>query len=111
MRKDKVLYRGDVVSILSISKTSLRVYNVSKDEFVPRWIDDSDCEYLPLNFECLVDLGFKAKDGALVNDNILAAETQLGWEFSLDGLFEFQLKYYHELKRCLDFFQKHGVTT
>lgn len=52
-RKDYLLLEGDIVSVLSISKTSLRVYNITKDNYVPLWMNNTSFEYLPLSEEVI----------------------------------------------------------
>lgn len=48
-RGDRIMYGDDVVQVLSTSKTSIRVYNITKDEFESRWIEAKEFEYLKIN--------------------------------------------------------------
>ena len=62
MRGDRLLYGSDVVQVLTISKTSLRVYNITKDEYIAEWIDDKHFDYLPIEPQAFNIL----KDGSMV---------------------------------------------
>ena len=110
MRENLLLYKGDAVSVLTVAKSSLRVYNVTKDVFVERWIDSKHFEPLPLNVEMVEDLGFKTNGVMelkieLDHCNIYIEETQNGWEVTIRTGMGYvilaKVNYHHELMNIL----------
>jgi len=111
MRRNLLLYNGDVVSVLTVAKSSLRVYNITKDKFISEWIDSDKFKPLPLNLELVKELGFFIDRGSELiykaeTVRLYIEETQLGWELTIrtgSGTY-FVLtivKYYHELSNLL----------
>lgn len=76
-RGDKLMHGGDVVQVLSISKTSLRVYNITKDLFLPKWVEAKEFEYLEVSPMTV----------SVVMDEVIK---------------EVELKYSHEYKKFLE---------
>ena len=82
-RGDKLMYGDDVVQVLSISKTSLRVYNITQDFFIPKWVEAKEFEYLEVSSMTV----------SVVMDDVIK---------------EVELKYSHEYKRFLQLWELSG---
>ena len=83
-RGDKLMYGDDVVQVLSISKTSLRVYNITQDFFIPKWVEAKEFEYLeiPVLPIILINSMGVEKEVIITHDHELNKFNSL-WELSV----------------------------
>ena len=88
--------------VLSIAKTSVRVYNIDDDQYVNLWIDAEYCDPLKLSHDEILELGGhinKTEGGYSFKDGpITVYDNQLGWDVWVYGIcVKPYLKYSHEL--------------
>jgi len=58
MRENLLVYGDDIVSVLTIAKSSLRVYNVTQDNYIQLWVNKNKLNPLPIYDKGLSSLGF-----------------------------------------------------
>jgi len=111
-RHNLLLYEGNIVEVLTISKTSLRVFNISNDNYIGQWVDTNKFDPLPLSARIVEDMGFdnnrtyfkKVVKGRSV---FISPNTREEWVLDLclrDCKFVF--KYHHDLYNFIELLKK-----
>jgi len=104
-RGNQVLYGDDIVVVLTIAKTSLRVYNITKDNYIEKWLSDKEFEPLPLSKDVMLGLGFDHYKEEIKHIKLtyLSLEELKDKEWLINmGFFKLiTVKYQHELDNLL----------
>lgn len=56
-------YYGDIIQIISVSKLSVKAYNISQEEFIHGWVDAENIENLPIDEDIIEAIKLEIQDG------------------------------------------------
>lgn len=112
LKRESLLLLGeDLVSVMSISKSSLRVFNVTKDKYIQYWYGIENFKGVPIDNELLVELGFKAniKKSSFtlfINARLFEVKEVEGgfWNVKYVGCTIKQIRFIHELQLIISGF-------
>jgi hypothetical protein len=89
-------YYGDVIQIISVSKLSVRAYNISQEEFIQGWIDAKKIENLPLDDDIIEGVALENKRGfEIKKENGI-------FNAYFNGVLLREVKYLHQIQNLID---------